>query len=150
MNSKHSVLDLTKWTCTNKPQRTGLMRGGSHPIFRIDLPFLTFLHFSLLTCAQGQMSSVRGTYTWVIRHSAVLQQMDDGQDQVWEGWVSTELRVKRAQNGREVPLQDKILIRMYFHKCEILLFFPHGQLWKWQAFDAFTHCVFVTMVASCL
>lgn len=55
------------------------MLGGSHPIFRIDLPFLTFLHFSLLACAQEQMSSVRGTYTSVIKHSAVLQQMDDGQ-----------------------------------------------------------------------
>lgn len=43
----------------------------------------------------------------MIKHSAVLQQMDNGQDPGVRRLVLTELRVKRAQNGKEVPA-DKI------------------------------------------
>lgn len=94
-----------------KPKVTGLLLGGSHPVFMIDL---TFLHFGLHICAQKRLDSAKDSLTLEWQSTLLLTQQrghGQGQGRLSAAWtVSGEWRMIWS------PAQDKILIRLYFHK----------------------------------
>lgn len=60
MNSQPPVSGRTERVAIKKPQTTGLVLDGAHPVFRTDL---TFLRLGFLACAQGQLGLGQGSPT---------------------------------------------------------------------------------------
>lgn len=57
MNSESPASGQTEWVSSEKPQTSGRILDGAHPVFRTDL---SLLHLGLFTCAQGLWGLVRG------------------------------------------------------------------------------------------
>lgn len=112
-NSEPPASGRTQWGSIKKPQTTGLVLDGTHPVFRTDF---TFLHLGLLACAQTQLGLVRGPQlpspTALCGSSAGGRWTGTGEAEPRPGWLCG------VEDNGEDPPQDKILTRLYSHKSE--------------------------------